>query len=62
MNLLLSVLGYWGPYILLVTTSFALMIYNDDYLKIYVICRYNNKLYRKIRNQTTKTKTTKTFI
>lgn len=36
MNLLLSVLGYWGPYILLVTTSFALMIYNNDYLIVYL--------------------------
>ncbi len=36
MNQFLSVIGFWGPYLLLVSTSFALIIYNYEYLKIYI--------------------------
>lgn len=36
MNQLLSVLGFWGPYLLIISTSFALIIYDYEYLKVYL--------------------------
>lgn len=36
MNQFLSILGFWGPYLLIITTSFALILYNNEYLKIYL--------------------------
>lgn len=36
MNQFLSVLGFWGPYLLIISTSFALIIYDYEYLKIYL--------------------------
>ena len=36
MNLFLSILGFWGPYLLIISTSYALIIYNESYLKIYL--------------------------
>ena len=36
MNQFLSILGFWGPYLLIITTAFALILYNNEYLKIYL--------------------------
>ena len=36
MNLFLSILGFWGPYLLVVSTSFALILYNEYYLNFYL--------------------------
>jgi len=34
---ILDILGYWGPIILLVVTSFGLMMYNYNFLNYYVL-------------------------
>lgn len=37
MNELLSVLGFWGPYILILTTTYSLIIYDLNYVNYYLL-------------------------
>ena len=37
MNYLLSVIGYWGPSILLFTTAYGIMLYNKTFMNYYIV-------------------------